>query len=274
MINLIAKYENTIAYLKKEFNTTFDIAIVLGSGLGDFTGKVNIIKSVPVSDIPGYPVSTVEGHKGVIHMAEFEGKKVLLFQGRVHFYEGYNLSDCLIQTHIVKQFGIKHFLLTNAAGGVNLFFQPGDLMFVNSLNSGNIQKELSAVLGVGTMEHRNRVVSFPDKEFKDIVYKSAIKAGVNLKEGNYWFGKGPSYETPAEVRMIGKYGFDAVGMSTAHEVLYAATSGIKTVVISCITNYAAGMSPEKLSHEEVTITAKKAASNFENLVKEIIKGLN
>lgn len=273
MVNLRAKFEKSVEYIKSIFGSDFDIAIVLGSGLGNFAEKVSVVKSINVADIPGYPLSTVEGHRGALHLVEEAGKKVLLFQGRVHFYEGYNLSDCLIQTFISKELGSKYFFLTNAAGGVNLFFKPGDLMFVNSIGSINIQKELTSVIGVGTLDDKNRITAFPDSDFRKIIDDASIKSGVILKEGNYWFGKGPSYETPSEVRMIARLGFDAVGMSTAHEALYGSTLGMKTAVISCITNFAAGMSPDKLSHEEVTITANLAADNFERLVKEIINGL-
>ncbi|GJQ64007.1 MAG: purine nucleoside phosphorylase [Melioribacteraceae bacterium] len=273
MVDLKSKFEQSINYVKKRFGSDFDIAIVLGSGLGNFAHKVNVKETISVNDIPGYPLSTVEGHKGALHLVEEAGKKVLLFQGRVHFYEGYNLSDCLIQTQIGKELGAKYFFLTNAAGGINLFFKPGDLMFVNSFSSINIQKELTETIGVGTLDNRNNIVNFPDPEFKEIIYKSALDSKVILKEGNYWFGKGPSYETPSEVKMIAKLGFDAVGMSTAHEALYGIMLGMKTGIISCITNFAAGMSPDKLSHEEVTITANMAADSFEKLVKKIIENL-
>jgi purine-nucleoside phosphorylase len=167
--------------------------------------------------------------------------------------------------------GVKsRILLTNAAGGVNPDLTPGDLMLNTSFNSVFIKKELTELLGHASIEKRNEYLDFPSDSLNRIIRKAAVQENISLKEGVYWYGKGPSYETPAEIRMVSKLGGDAVGMSTAHEAVYASSLEMKVASISCITNYAAGISSEKLSHDEVTATANKVKSNFERLLKRII----
>ncbi|MGE5457742.1 MAG: purine-nucleoside phosphorylase, partial [Methanococcaceae archaeon] len=229
-----------------------------------------LIKSINTSDVPGFPASTVEGHRGKIHFAEFESKKILLFQGRVHFYEGYHISDCMLPVFIAHHLRCKKLILTNAAGGINSELAPGDLMLDTAFNSMNIRKELTSLIGLASLEAKNRFISFPVTALNETVRRAAAEENISLKEGNYWYTKGPSYETPAEIRMIGKFGGDAVGMSTVHEATYAEYLGIETASISCITNYAAGISDVKLSHNDVTETADRVKLTFERLIKKII----
>ncbi|MBK7106784.1 MAG: purine-nucleoside phosphorylase [Ignavibacteriae bacterium] len=271
MIDLEFKYKNLVDYLKSEIPFTPEISLILGSGLGDFAEKINIEKSISTKDIPDYPISTVEGHKGFLHFAKIFDKNVLIFQGRIHFYEGYEIDKCIIPSFISSQLNVKKLLATNAAGGVNPNFSPGDLMLVTGFISQNILKEISNVLAIPTTEQKNFIHNLPSKKFNEIIRNASLEEKVLIKEGTYWFNKGPTYETPAEIIMQKKFGADAVGMSTVHEAIFAAYHGIEVSAISLITNYAAGLSPQKLSHKEVMETADLAKEKFERLVKRIIK---
>ncbi len=271
MIDLEFIYKNLIKYINKEKPFDPEIALILGSGLGDFANNINVSKSIPTKDIPDYPLSTVEGHKGFLHFAELNGKKILVFQGRIHIYEGYPIENCILPAFIAQKLNVKELLVTNAAGGVNLDFKPGDLMLVTGFFSQNIKKELSQLFNSFSIENRISLSNLPSKEFNDIIRTAAIEEKVFLKEGTYWFNKGPTYETPAEVKMQRKFGADSVGMSTVHEAIFAAYHKIEVASISLITNHAAGLAPEKLSHKEVIEAAELAKEKFERLVKSIVK---
>jgi len=270
MINIEEKYRKLINSLNEQIPFNPEIALILGSGLGEFAKRVNIIRTIPTSNLPGYPHSTVEGHEGSIHFAELFNKKLLIYQGRIHPYEGYNISECVLPIHIAHKLNVSKVILTNAAGGLN-HLKPADLMLITSMNSFNIKKELTELLGLATLKMRNRFLDFPSENINEIIRSAALKEEVHLKEGVYWFGKGPSYETPAEIRMVGKLGGDAVGMSTVHEAVYASALGMEVGAISCITNYAAGISPNKLNHKEVMETAELVKEKFEKLIKKIIE---
>ncbi len=267
MVNINSKYRQTVKALLDEIPFTPDVAIILGSGLGDLADKLQKVKSIPTVEIPNYPKSTVHGHKGFIHFAEYESKKILLFQGRIHFYEGYDISECLLPIYLIHRTGCEKVILTNAAGGVNPSFVPGDLMLIDAFYTFNIKKELSAFLGKISHEQKNSFLDFPSKKISDTIKKASLNSGVYLQHGSYWYGKGPTYETKAEIQMMLKLGIDAVGMSTAHEATYAKYLGMEVGGISLITNYAAGLSPTKLSHQEVIDTANEAKGRFEKLVK-------
>ena len=271
MVDLNFKYKSLIEFLKSESPFEPELSIILGSGLGDFAEQLKIIKSFFTSDIPGYPSSTVIGHKGKILFAEFENKKIILFQGRIHFYEGYNINECILPVLISSKLGAKHLLLTNAAGGINKNFIPGDLMLTTSFNGILIKKELTDLIGLTNQAGKYNFINLPDTEFNNTIKKSALDENINLKGGVYWYTKGPAYETPAEIRFFTKYGADAVGMSTVHEAVYSSYLGMKTAAISCITNFASGISDKKLSHSEVTETADRVKDTFARLVKSVIK---
>lgn len=269
-IDLAFKYKDLIEHLNKIAPFTPQVAIVLGSGLGNFAESVNVIKSISTSELPGYPPSTVEGHSGKIIFARSEEKKLLLFKGRIHYYEGYKINECILPVFISHKLGCNKIIFTNAAGGINKDFSPGDLMLANSFNGINIKKELTDLIGIATGEMKNNLVDFESSSLNKIIKQAAEKEKINLKEGTYWFSKGPSYETPAEIKMMQKYGGDAVGMSTVQEIIFALALGMEAASISCITNLAAGISSTKLSHEEVTETADRVKTIFERLVKCII----
>jgi len=273
MIDLSFKYKQTITHLKKESPFTPDVTIILGSGLGIFADSIKKIKSFGTSGIPAYPKSTVEGHDGLIHFAKFESKKLMVFQGRLHFYEGYPLSDCLLPVLLTHRLGCNQIIFTNASGGVNRNLVPGDLMLIDSFNAIYLKKEITSVIGIASIEKRNNFLNCPSKRINYVIRQSAKKNNISLKSGTYWYTKGPNYETPAEVTMISKSGGDAVGMSTVHEAVFASSLGMEVGVISCITNMAAGISKQKLSHTEVTDTANKVAKNFSLLLKSTISRL-
>ena len=268
-IDLAFKYKDLIEQIKKDQPYTPDFAIILGSGLGKFASSVKIKHSIKTIDLADYPPSTIEGHSGKIVFAEAVNKKLLLFQGRIHFYEGYKIYECLLPVFIVQQLNCTKLLITNAAGGINRNFSPGDLMLVNSLNSINIKKELSEIISVPSAETQKSLDNFPSSALNEIIRKAALAEKIKLQEGTYWYLKGPSYETPAEIEMMYRFGADAAGMSTVHEAIFATTLGIEVAVISCITNLAAGISTTKISHAEVTETANRIKSKFERLVKKI-----
>lgn len=270
MIDYKEKYKNLIEYVKDNQPFESEIAIVLGSGLGDFANSVELIKSIPTNNIPDYPSSTVEGHKGYIHFAKYENKNLILFQGRIHFYEGYDLLQCILPIIIAKETGAKFLLLSNAAGGVNPLFKPGDLMLIESFNSINLKKELSSITNSKNKFYTNSDINFSSDIFRNLIREVAIEEQIDLKVGNYWYCKGPNYETPAEVKMISYFDGDAVGMSTVHEAIWAMLNGLEVGAISCITNFAAGISTQKLYHGEVMEIAELVKPKFEKLIKAII----
>lgn len=270
MFNLNFKYKIIIERLLDEFPEKPELAIVLGSGLGDFALSINVIKSLKTSTIHGYPESTISGHEGKIIFGEYSGKKVLLFQGRIHFYEGYSLNECILPVFISYKLNAKKILFTNAAGGINPEFNPGDLMLATSFNGINIKRELAELIGIPSIIAKNNFQDFPSSDLNNIIIEAGESEQIKIKKGVYWYTKGPSYETPAEISMIKKFGGDAVGMSTVHEAIFAGNLGLKAASISCITNYAAGISEKKLNHSEVTETAKLVKDKFERLVKRVI----
>ncbi len=270
MVELNAKYRDTLQELVKQIPFEPEICIVLGSGLGDFAEKTETVKTIPTSSLPNYPKSTVQGHQGFLHFSKYADKKILIVQGRIHFYEGYKLSDCLLPIHIAAKLNCKNILLTNAAGGINPNLKPGDLMMINSFNGISIKKELTEIIGLADLTKRNLFLDFPSKHLNDKIKEAAQLENVKIQEGVYWFTKGPSYETPAEIKMMQNFGGDAVGMSTYHEAVYAFYMKMNVAAISCITNLAAGLSSTKLTHSEVIETAEKVKADFERLVKKII----
>jgi purine-nucleoside phosphorylase len=270
MLDIDFKYRDLISYLKKIMPFIPDIAIILGSGLGDFAKSVRVIKTISTPELPAYPPSTITGHAGKIHFAEYSGKKILLFQGRIHFYEGYHLSECILPAYIAYSLGIRYLIATNAAGGVNAAFIPGDLMLIDSFIGINLKKELTELTGISGIEEKNNFLRFPSPELNNKIRQAAKAETILLREGVYWYNKGPAYETPAEINMTKEFGGDAVGMSTIPEVYFAAGMGIKTSAISCITNLAAGISGQKLSHTDVTDTALRVKEKFERLIKRTL----
>lgn len=271
MIDLNFKYKDLIEEVKSRFRFKPILTIILGSGLGDFDSRIDIVDEIFTKDLAGFPESTVEGHKGKIIHGVHKDKNLLLFSGRIHFYEGYHISECILPVFIAHKLGCTNLLLTNAAGGISSFLKPGDLMLNSSFNGIQIKKELSLILGLPNLKRKNDFLNFPDQALNKKITEAAASGNIDLREGVYWYTKGPTYETPAEVKFISKFGGDAVGMSTVHEAIFASNLEMKVASISCITNYASGISNQKLTHNEVTITAQKVNQRFAELVKQFIE---
>ncbi|MCR4587538.1 MAG: purine-nucleoside phosphorylase [Lachnospiraceae bacterium] len=247
------------------------VAIVLGSGLGDFAKQIDVKCELPYSELEGFPVSTVPGHAGKYIFGTLEGVPVVCMQGRVHYYEGYEISDVVMPERLMGLMGAKILFLTNAAGGVNYNFKAGDLMLIKDHISTFIRNPL---IGPNIEELGTR---FPDmsavydRELCGLIQDAALAEGVALKEGVYAQFTGPSFETPTEIRMCRTLGIDAVGMSTVVEAIAAHHMGMRVCGVSCISNLAAGMTMKPLSHAEVQETADMAADSFKRLVRASVK---
>ncbi len=249
-----------------------EVGIVLGSGLGELADEYCDL-AIPYSEIPNFETSHVSGHKSRFVFAEINGKKVVMMQGRFHFYEGHSIQKVVFPIKVMKKLGVKTVILTNAAGGVNPAFNPSDLMIITDhINH----------MGVNPLIGPNddsMGLRFPDMSevyspaLVEMTKKTAARLGIDVQEGVYMALTGPSYETPAEVRMARIIGADAVGMSTVPEATVAKWAGMDVIGISCICNSAAGVSTVALSHEDVIHAANVAKDRFKVLVKEVVKCL-
>ena len=248
-----------------------EVALILGSGLGDYAKEMQVEETIEYSEIEGFPVSTVAGHQGRFLFGYVKGVPVVAMQGRVRFYEGYPMSDVVLPVRLMGLLGAKTVILTNAAGGVNFNFQPGDLMMITDQITTAVP---SPLIGANLDELGPR---FPDmsevydKGLRQIIRQAARNVKVSIQSGVYMQFTGPSYETPAEIRMCRVLGADAAGMSKACEAMAARHMGLKVCGISCITNMAAGMSNQPLDHKEVQETADRVAKEFKALVTETIR---
>lgn len=250
-----------------------EIALILGSGLGDMAEEAEDKIVIDYKDIPNFPVSTVQGHKGRLVFGTIRGRKVVFMQGRFHYYEGYGMEEVVFPVWVFKALGVKKLVVTNAAGGVNTDFRPGDLMLIKDhINYTNN----NPLIGPNIEKFGPR---FPDmseaysRELQEIVKACASKNGITMREGTYIFLTGPSYETPAEIKAFRIIGADAVGMSTVPEVVAANHCGIKPVGISCITNMAAGILDQPLNHREVMETADRVKESFTKLITSVIENI-
>ncbi|UNL92728.1 purine-nucleoside phosphorylase [Paenibacillus polymyxa] len=265
-----ATIQEAADYIRAKSGISPEIGLILGSGLGILADLIQDGVSIPYQDIPHFPVSTVEGHEGELLLGTIEGRAVVMMKGRFHMYEGYGPQLTAFPVRVMKQLGIQSLLVTNAAGGVNTFYKAGDLMVISDHLNLTGQNPLigpnDAALGV----------RFPDmseaysRRLREIAKQTATQQGFSLQEGVYAGLLGPNYETPAEIVMLRTLGADAVGMSTVSEVIVARHAGIEVLGFSCITNMAAGILDQPLSHGEVMETAEKVREQFLKLVLAII----
>lgn len=271
MSTVYDKLMNCLACVRKKTDFVPKVAIVLGSGLGDYAENIRLECELPYGEIDGFPVSTVPGHAGRFIFGYIDEIPVVCMKGRVHFYEGYPISDVVLPIRLMRLMGTEILFLTNAAGGVNTSFHAGDLMLIrdhisvfapNPLIGANIDE-----LGVRFPD----MSTVYDGELQQMIRKTAVENGIFLQEGVYTQLTGPSFESPAEIRLLRTLGCDAVGMSTVVEAIAANHMGMKICGISCICNLAAGMTANPLTHEEVQEAADRAAPNFKKLVTESIK---
>ena len=256
---------------KKKIDFEPKVAVVLGSGLGNFAKVVDVKAELPYSEIEGFPVSTVPGHAGKFIFGYINEVPVVLMQGRVHYYEGYPITDVVLPTRLMKMMGAKVLFLTNASGGINPAFHAGSLMLIQdhiSLFAPN------PLIGPNIEELGTR---FPDmshvydEDLQEIIKKTAKENEIELFEGVYAQLTGPSFESPAEIQMLYKMGASAVGMSTVVEAIAANHMGMKICGVSCVSNLAAGMNSAPLTHEEVQEAANAVAPKFEKLLTESVK---
>lgn len=265
------KLQTCLASIREKTDFKPEIALILGSGLGDYADGIQIETTVDYSEIEGFPVSTVTGHKGRFVFGYVGEVPVVIMQGRVHYYEGYPMTDVVLPIRLMGLLGAKKLILTNAAGGINEHFRPGDFMMITDHIATGVP---SPLIGPNLEELGPR---FPDmsevysRRIQDVIREAASDCGISLREGVYVQLTGPNYETPAEVKMCKIWGGDAVGMSTACEAVAARHMGMEIGGISCITNLAAGISKEKLDHKEVQETADRVSKDFKRLVTKIIE---
>ncbi len=273
-INYYEKAKKSSDYINAKLGFKPEIAIILGSGLGSLVDEIADAVEIDYKDIPGFPLTTVEGHAGKLVGGILAGRPVLVMKGRFHYYEGYDISQVVFHIRVFKLLGIEKMIVTNAAGGVNKNYHPGDLMLINDHISFFAPSPLR---GKNLSEFG---VRFPDmsaaysRELLKVAGEAAQALGITICEGIYAFAQGPMYETPAEIRVLSIFGADAVGMSTVPEVIVANHAGMKVLGISCITNMAAGILDQPLNHEEVMKTAKEVESKFKTLVKGIINKMD
>ena len=269
-MNLNQRINDAAQYINARITEAPTIGLILGSGLGDFADGLENRVVIPFAEIPDFPQPTVEGHAGAFVIGSCQGKTIVALQGRIHYYEGHPQQVITIPVRVMALLGVKQIVLTNACGGVNLNFAPGDLMLISDhINySGS-----NPLIGQNLDQFGPR---FPDlsnvytKELRTKITKVAEENGIALRQGVYVMYSGPNYETPAEIRMFRMMGADAVGMSTVPEAIVAAHCGMDVVGISCITNMAAGVLPQKLNHQEVVETAALVHDKFQKLLTLVI----
>ncbi len=247
-----------------------DTAVVLGSGLGNYAETFSDVRSIRYSDIPSFPVSTAPGHAGELISGEKHGKRILIMSGRFHMYEGIPLDRLIMPIRVLRLMGVRRLILTNAAGGINLGFHPGDLMMITDYI--NLTGE-SPLTGPNIDELGPR---FPDMShvftpaLQEACRKAADGMGLTLREGVYCWMSGPCYETPAEIRMLRTLGADAVGMSTVPDAMAACHCGMEVLGLSCITNMAAGILDQPITHQEVLETGVRIQKDFRELIDRVL----
>lgn len=259
--------------IKKKIPYVPEIAITLGSGLGDFVNDLKIDAVIDYANIKNFPKATNQNHKGKFVFTTIGGKKVLVMQGRIHFYEGYSAVEAVRPVRLIAMMGVKKLILTNAAGTPNKKYRPGDIMIIKDHISFFAPNPL---IGENVEELGTRfpdMTNVYDPEMIKVIKKVAAKNKIKIQEGVYCQLKGPSFETATEVKLLGKLGVDAVGMSTVIEVIAARHAGLKVAGLSVITNMGTGLSKVKLSDDDVRETAAKIAVKFEKLIKGIIANI-
>ena len=267
----LKRLDEAAATLSKRISSRPSVGLILGSGLGDFLEDLPQKLSIPYSQIPHFPRSTVVGHSGNLVLASFDGLEAVFMQGRVHYYEGYPIEEVVFPVRVLIRLGVKSLVITNAAGGINRTFRPSDLMLISdhiNLMGSN------PLLGVNVDDLGPR---FPDmtevysRRLASLAEAEAANMGISLQRGVYAGLAGPSYETPAEIRMLAALGADAVGMSTVPEAIAASHAGVEVLGISCISNMAAGILDRKLEHSEVMETANRVRETFSGLLCGILR---
>lgn len=270
MNSVYEKLNNCLKSVRTKTSFEPKVALVLGSGLGKFAEEIEVVDRISYSEIEGFPMSTVPGHAGQYVFGYVEGVPVVCMQGRVHYYEGYPITDVVLPIRLMALMGAQYLFLTNASGGINKDFKAGDFMLLTDHVSIFAPNPL---IGPNIDEIGTR---FPDMStvynpvLRDIILDVARDFDITMQQGVYAQLTGPSFESPAEIKLLGKLGVDAVGMSTVVEAIAANHMGMKICAISCVCNLAAGISENPLTHDEVQEAAAKAAPLFKQIVRESI----
>lgn len=269
-MNYIEKIKESVDFISSKISVKPVVGMILGSGLGSLADEIENPVKIKYEDIPNFPRSTVEGHAGQLVIGELGGKIVVAMQGRFHYYEGYDLDQVTFPVRVMAGLGIKSLIVTNAAGGVNTDFQPGDLMIINDHINFTGRNPL---IGENLEDSGPRFLDMTwayDREYMNLARDAGKKLGLDIKSGVYMWLTGPTYETPQEVKMTRTLGADAVGMSTVPEVIIANHEAIKVLGISCITNMASGILDQPLDHKEVVETSMRVKDDFQKLILEIL----
>ncbi|MBE9912962.1 purine-nucleoside phosphorylase [Paenibacillus donghaensis] len=268
-----AVIQEAAAYIQGKTQLKPEVGLILGSGLGILADLIQEGISIPYHDIPHFPVSTVEGHDGELLLGTIEGRAVVMMKGRFHMYEGYGPEVTAFPVRVMKELGVTSLLVTNAAGGVNTSYEPGDLMLIsdhlNLTGKNPLIGPNDSALGVRFPDMSEAYSRRLRKLFKDL----AAEKGISVQEGVYAGLLGPTYETPAEIKMLRTLGADAVGMSTVSETIVARHAGLEVLGISCISNMAAGILDQPLSHDEVMETTERVREKFLSLVLAVIPNM-
>ncbi len=271
---MIQAIDSAVSFIRQSTSLQPHVGVILGSGLGNVVNAIEIETAIPYSEIPGARTSTVMGHQGRLIIGKAGSVPVVVMQGRVHFYEGYEMNEVTFLARVLGRLGIRQLIVTNAAGGVNTSYSPGDLMLISD------HINFSGINPLRGPNVEDLGVRFPDMSetytlaLRDLAKEVAAANGIEVKEGVYLFVTGPSYETPAEIRAFRTMGADAVGMSTVPEAVVMGHMGIQLLGISCITNMAAGVLKQKLNHQEVIETTARVQKQFTALVLGVLAKLD
>ena len=271
MASLREQIDRAVSVVRARVSLAPQVAIILGSGLGALAGEVRADAVVPYAEIPGFPRSTVEGHAGNLLVGQLEGRAVAVMQGRAHFYEGYSLADVVFPVRVIRALGARVLLVSNAAGGINRLWSSGDLMIIadhiNFMGSNPLMGPNDPDLGPRFPDMSQAY----DPDLIALAERAALAEGIAIRKGVYAGVHGPSYETPAELRMLRGWGADAVGMSTVPEVIAARHMGMRVLGITAITDMATGEQIKTVTHEDVMAVAREIEPKFIRVVKRIVR---
>ncbi|MCD6310429.1 MAG: purine-nucleoside phosphorylase [Candidatus Eremiobacteraeota bacterium] len=271
-MKLVEKIRAAEDFIRTKYESKIDLGLILGSGLGHLADEIKDPVIIQSHEIPYFPRSTVEGHEGLFILGDLEGKKVATMKGRIHYYEGYSMKDITFPVRVFNALGAKALIVTNACGGINLDFEPGDIMIIrdhiNFMGNNPLLGEHDPEMGVRFLD----LTDAYDRELSDMALSAGADLGIPLREGVYLAVSGPCYETMAEIEFIRRIGADAVGMSTVPETIVARQGGMKVLGISCITDVI--REGGSISHEEVLAVAEKTRPRFQALVRECIRRIN